>query len=216
MVPIGPALPNQGQEDQWARHARLMLVLFKPWRCIDDLRLENDTWIEAFKWWLHNLDNSAAARCIIDNMQVLLECKDAHDAHFAKGHHCSSGFSAVLPQETVNQSSANDQIMDIDDLNMTQEIVDHLLDMEDRRSASDGVSAGSATECLQHMHLLGRFDLPMELELCTVGRSNGLEEIPQGDNELETVWKEAYELRWNHWRKSLQKTAGCSNKVFPA
>jgi hypothetical protein len=47
-VPIGPALPRRDRDELKHMHARLMLILFKPWRHASDLISEGQTWIEAY------------------------------------------------------------------------------------------------------------------------------------------------------------------------
>ena len=43
-VPIGPALPRRDQTEVRARYCRLMVILFKPWRVVSDLRDANESW----------------------------------------------------------------------------------------------------------------------------------------------------------------------------
>ena len=54
-----------------------MLILFKPWRAVDDLREDSQTWPSAFKVFLEMCDHNT--KCILNNMQVMHECKDAKD-----------------------------------------------------------------------------------------------------------------------------------------
>ncbi|TDL18177.1 hypothetical protein BD410DRAFT_728833, partial [Rickenella mellea] len=81
-VPIGPSLPRRDRAEQRAKHCRLMLIFFKPWRHASHLRLNSETWADAFQKF--------AATCaptfltLMDNMQILHECKDSRDDHFAK------------------------------------------------------------------------------------------------------------------------------------
>ncbi|KAJ7109669.1 hypothetical protein C8R43DRAFT_829580, partial [Mycena crocata] len=80
-VPIGPALPRRDREDLVHKHARLMLILFKPWRHCKDLLSKDQTWLTAYDEFL--LECSPEVRAVIDNMQLLHECKDSRDAHYA-------------------------------------------------------------------------------------------------------------------------------------
>ncbi|KAF9642415.1 hypothetical protein BDM02DRAFT_3073987, partial [Thelephora ganbajun] len=73
----GPALPRRDREHLYARYCRLMLILFKPWQTVDDLRDDGQTWPSAFKAFLETCDHST--KCILNNMQVMHECKDAKD-----------------------------------------------------------------------------------------------------------------------------------------
>ncbi|KAJ7438275.1 hypothetical protein B0H11DRAFT_1752945, partial [Mycena galericulata] len=80
-VPIGPALPRRDRPESAERHARLMLILFKPWRHAEDLRHSNQSWSDAFAQFTR--DCSPDILDCIDNMQILHECKDSRDAHYA-------------------------------------------------------------------------------------------------------------------------------------
>ncbi|KAJ7079216.1 hypothetical protein C8R43DRAFT_835417, partial [Mycena crocata] len=77
-VPIGPAIPRRDREVSREKHARLMLILFKPWRHAEDLREHGQTWSVAFELFL--LTCSDQIKYCIDNMQILHECKDSRDA----------------------------------------------------------------------------------------------------------------------------------------
>ncbi|KAF8990435.1 hypothetical protein BDQ17DRAFT_1174277, partial [Cyathus striatus] len=59
------------------RHAHLMLILFHPWRSVHDLRQQFGSWLQAFNHFHANC--SEHVHKIIDNMQVLHECKDSRD-----------------------------------------------------------------------------------------------------------------------------------------
>ncbi|KAJ7649266.1 hypothetical protein B0H17DRAFT_958557, partial [Mycena rosella] len=78
-VPIGPALPRRDMEDLKQKHARLMLIFFKPWRHARDLREEGESWDQAYLRFRSNCSSFALEA--IDNIQILHECKDSRDAH---------------------------------------------------------------------------------------------------------------------------------------
>ncbi|KAJ7779475.1 hypothetical protein DFH07DRAFT_721265, partial [Mycena maculata] len=81
-VPVGPALPRRDHDDSMHRHARLMLILFKPWRHASDLLSGAQSWLDAYEDFLK--DCPAETLAVIDNMQLLHECKDSRDAHYAR------------------------------------------------------------------------------------------------------------------------------------
>ncbi|KAJ7086288.1 hypothetical protein C8R43DRAFT_909066, partial [Mycena crocata] len=80
-VPIGPAIPRRDKLASVPKHARLMLILFKPWRHADDLRSSNQSWEEAFREFTSTCSPEILER--IDNMQLLHECKDSRDEHYS-------------------------------------------------------------------------------------------------------------------------------------
>ncbi|KAJ7016398.1 hypothetical protein C8F04DRAFT_948821, partial [Mycena alexandri] len=79
-VPIGPALPRRDTPASEQKHARLMLILFKPWRHASDLRETGQTWLEAYTEFLPSCSEEVL-QCI-NNMQLLHECRDSRDAHY--------------------------------------------------------------------------------------------------------------------------------------
>ncbi|KAJ7154991.1 hypothetical protein C8R43DRAFT_884943, partial [Mycena crocata] len=80
-VPIGPALPRRDRPASIEKHARLMLILFKPWRHADDLRQAGQSWSQAYSQFILQCPPDVL-ECV-DNMQILHECKDSRDAHYA-------------------------------------------------------------------------------------------------------------------------------------
>ncbi|KZO89469.1 hypothetical protein CALVIDRAFT_479108, partial [Calocera viscosa TUFC12733] len=78
-VPVfldGP-VPRRDQPHLIARYSRLMLVLFKPWRVAADLRGHAVTWEGAFRQFM--VGCPPRYRDIMDNMQLMHECKDSRD-----------------------------------------------------------------------------------------------------------------------------------------
>ncbi|KAF8181767.1 hypothetical protein BJ912DRAFT_797418, partial [Pholiota molesta] len=71
----GPSLPRRDKKEVYARYCRLMLILFKPWRHADDLRLLSQSWEDAFTVFLETC--STRIKKLLDNMQLLHECKDS-------------------------------------------------------------------------------------------------------------------------------------------
>ena len=57
-----------------------MLIFFKPWQDVTDLQVHRQSWTDAFSIFMENCPSDF--KDIVDNMQVLHECKDNHDDHF--------------------------------------------------------------------------------------------------------------------------------------
>ncbi|KIM73533.1 hypothetical protein PILCRDRAFT_15186 [Piloderma croceum F 1598] len=81
-VLIGPEIPRRDRDENCQRYSRLMLILFKPWRHIRDLRDAGQSWSDALEKYLHVCPHDA--KTVMDNMQILHECKDSRDDHFAE------------------------------------------------------------------------------------------------------------------------------------
>ncbi|KAJ7142800.1 hypothetical protein C8R44DRAFT_538963, partial [Mycena epipterygia] len=77
-VLLGDKLPrpdrSSGERDRWAR---AMMILFKPWRSINDLKSTDQTWTQAFE----SYEFTDYALALMENMNVENQCKDARDAH---------------------------------------------------------------------------------------------------------------------------------------
>ncbi|KAJ3884614.1 hypothetical protein GG344DRAFT_60321, partial [Lentinula edodes] len=76
-VPIGPPIPRRDRPQLWHKYCRLMLILFKPWRSVSDLCSPEQSWSDAFSDFVAVCDH--ATKSVIDNMQILHECRDSRD-----------------------------------------------------------------------------------------------------------------------------------------
>ncbi|KAJ7086530.1 hypothetical protein C8R44DRAFT_527087, partial [Mycena epipterygia] len=73
----GPAMPRRDVEELRHKHARLMLILFKPWRHSSDLRDEGESWEVSYLNFRSECSDFVLEA--IDNIQILHECKDSRD-----------------------------------------------------------------------------------------------------------------------------------------
>lgn len=78
-VLIGPPIPRRDREDTRERYSRSILTLFFPWRSIQDLCSINQTWEQAFEIRRTKISNDCCK--IIENIQLLQECKSDRDEH---------------------------------------------------------------------------------------------------------------------------------------
>ena len=80
-VPVlyGPQIPRQDRDDTRERYCRAILTLFVPWRTVNDLCGINQTWEDAFKSREKHI--SIDSWKIIENIQLLHECKKDRDEH---------------------------------------------------------------------------------------------------------------------------------------
>jgi Helitron helicase-like domain at N-terminus/PIF1-like helicase len=82
--------PDGPDSDNWARS---MLILFKPWRGLEDLKADNESWTEAYEIYSDKFE--AHHLIIMQNMNVLTECKEARDI-------CSRARVRTSPQDLFN------------------------------------------------------------------------------------------------------------------
>ncbi|CAF3114577.1 unnamed protein product [Rotaria sp. Silwood2] len=78
-VLIGPQIPRQEREETRERYSRALLALFVPWRSVHDLCALNQIWTEALE--VQKSLISPTSLKIIENIQLLHECKHDRDEH---------------------------------------------------------------------------------------------------------------------------------------
>ncbi|CAF4499574.1 unnamed protein product [Rotaria sp. Silwood2] len=80
-VPVlyGPQIPRRDRDDTRERYSRALLTLFVPWRTVTDLCDISQTWEDALKSRQHHI--SIRSWKIIENIQLLHECKKDRDEH---------------------------------------------------------------------------------------------------------------------------------------
>jgi hypothetical protein len=81
-VLLGPQIPRRDREETRERYCRVLLTLFVPWRTVHDLCGLNQTWSEALE--VRKFLISTTALKIIDNIQLLHECKNDRDEHLLR------------------------------------------------------------------------------------------------------------------------------------
>ncbi|KAI0057143.1 hypothetical protein BV25DRAFT_1775046, partial [Artomyces pyxidatus] len=75
-VLLGPKLPREDRSaDEKNAFCRAMLILFKPWRGLHDLKSPDETWTEAYE--RSNLGEDAQR--VIRNINIEHQCRDARD-----------------------------------------------------------------------------------------------------------------------------------------
>jgi len=82
LVPIGPSILRRDQKEAYAWYCRLMLIFFKPWRHASDLHSAGQKWEDAFESYMQNCPVDVKKK--LDNMQILHECRDSGNDHFAE------------------------------------------------------------------------------------------------------------------------------------
>jgi len=80
-VPVlyGPQIPRRDRDDTRERYSRALLTLFVPWRTVSDLCDVSQKWEDAFQSRQHLI--SMYSWNIIENIQLLHECKKDRDEH---------------------------------------------------------------------------------------------------------------------------------------
>jgi len=194
-VPIGPALPRRDREHLYARYCRLMLILFKPWRVVGDLRDDDQAWPSAFEVFLETCDQNT--KRILDNMQVMHECKDAKDIEDQRrrSNHRQSGHSKWSKYYETEQL-AGDVI--------EGDLLDHIDSVINYASDRQAKSNADVLECLSELHQSGILLPPADTHQPgsdSLPPTNEFE-LPQGV-DLEDMWKTVYLNRKHMWKRKL-------------
>jgi hypothetical protein len=75
-VLTGKPVPKKGDVDNAERHGLCILMLFKPWETVDDLRGDHDSWSEACQAFLDDPLLSPRLRSVINNIELLHRCSE--------------------------------------------------------------------------------------------------------------------------------------------
>ncbi|CAF2529360.1 unnamed protein product [Rotaria sp. Silwood2] len=78
-VLLSPQISRREREQTRERYCRALLNLYVSWRSVHDLYAVNQTWFEAFK--IRKSLISSSSLKIIENIQLLHECKHDRDEH---------------------------------------------------------------------------------------------------------------------------------------
>ena len=119
-VPIGGALPSRSDASLNDRYAKLMLILFKPWRSLVDLRGGSDNWADAFHNFVSTGVCSIKVSVVMDNMELVLQCKAARDSHATRKtsrlKHIAIDKREVLEMEEDEYTLAEEEGIVLEDL----------------------------------------------------------------------------------------------------
>ena len=201
-VPIGPAIPRRDQPEVYERHCRLMLIFFKPWRTTGDLCKPETSWITAFAEFLETI--TVEHKRVMDNMQVLHECRDSRDDHMQTRARVRDGSgSGREPYE--NQQGENE----IEDVDMT-EVLEHLSEIDRMSSRKIEARNDEAERCLGELERAGWYDVAERTRVGGDGDMRGIV-LPEGDS-LEDEWKDIYEKRKAAWKvEARQNDEDCGS-----
>jgi hypothetical protein len=199
LVPIGRAMPRRDRAELYAKYARLMLILFKPWRVEADLRGNIASWPEAFDEFSKSCTKEM--RRVMDNMQILHECKDSKDSHFR------------MRKNRAGRSRENNvQDRGLDQPNM-DDVLDHIESVEGYRSYATMESISDIMDCLSELENTRLFSTSDASVADSFGETErrphtGCPErimLPD-DDTLEDQWKDTYEKRRDEWKRKLTNT----------
>jgi hypothetical protein len=192
-VPLGPAIPRRDRNEQRQRYSRLMLILFKPWRSADDLRKPGQSWSDAFEEFIVECPEEFKLK--MNNMQMLHECRDSRDDHFAnRRNKVQKHTSARSSQDSGDDFTGDDN---------AEDILNHLKDLKECFSDRQARSNLHVLDCLEYAGAGGMFSPPttcyQPMQPTTVNANVSLVH----EHVTEDKWKYEYEKR----NEALKKRA---------
>ena len=194
-VPIGPAFPRRDRAESFPKYCCLMLVMFKPWRVVGDLRTPGQTWVNAFDEFMEACNNSI--RVVLDNMQVLHECRDAKDVEDrhrrdARRDNMRPGWS----KRNGVEQFAGDVFED--------DLLDHIDSVVNYASERNSRADAEVLDCLSELEMLGIFSVTKDLWGQTVNAVDPVDDLflPE-DLPLEDMWKTVYDSCRSAWKQKL-------------
>lgn len=203
VVPIGPPLPRRDQVEIYARYSRAMLLLFKPWRGPDNLRADRQSWADAFD----NFNASATdyIKTIMDNMQIIHECKENRDLQRRTTNH------RIRPRPLGASIAMGRDAIPSDDAVESEEghLLEHLLSIDGKFSRKRTFVERETDECMQQATLYDVFrtargtvgETAVSNPTCNVTTEQML------DTTYEDEWRTTYDMRKNAWREQQHAAA---------
>lgn len=199
-VPIGQSMPRRDRPDVQERYSRLMLILFKPWRTASDLRKDDKlTWQEAFS------DYSAGCpdyiREIMDNMQILHECRDSRDDHFTGRRIRPKNRCNRVPQNMDNHEYDDDGIY-AEEEDERSIVLRHIEEVERIRLIQELRQSEAVRQCLDSAERAGLYKQRPDCIDRVMDDDSLIEIVNNGEGcHMEDVWRRTYEARRSESKK---------------
>lgn len=124
---IGPQIPRGARPDTRERYCRAILTLFRPWLTFNDLCNVSETWNDALKH--HENDFSASSNRIIENIELMHECKNDRDEHLVQIIDETEQTDPIAVNLEQNYQAVND-------LDKTDELLE-LIDFDEEIAGDD-------------------------------------------------------------------------------
>ncbi|CAF1559154.1 unnamed protein product, partial [Adineta ricciae] len=158
-VLLGPQIPRRDREETQERYSRAIATLFIPWRSAKDLCAANQSWREALSFRQESI--STESKQIIENIQLLHECKKDRDAHLQQVIANVQASDEIDPRLFPRNMRIDDSDED-DDLDQNENYLNLLDNLADNNPTS-GISHLPEKEqlyqdeALRTLHGVGRF-----------------------------------------------------------
>ncbi len=147
---VGPHPPRRDRPETLEKYCRLILILLKPWRTAKDLIAEHNDFRTAFEAFI---DENERWKNVLDNMQLLHECRDSRDDHF----------ESRSRERKLATGHDESNTMETDDFEVSQpdsingDLLNHLFSIDNSRSTHIKESQTVVKQCIQEAQSQGMF-----------------------------------------------------------
>jgi hypothetical protein len=152
-----------------------MLILFKPWRSVCDLKQAEQSWTDSFEKFRRICDKKIDS--VLNNMQILHECKDSRDDHFVN-HQLQHKLAGISTEIFSYSHGFNEDDIFTDDTD--EDILTHLESVDSCHSIRQSTINEDLICCIQHMESCQFFD---DLS-CVSNTADPAMNRPENNNQL--------------------------------
>lgn len=193
-VPIGPSIPRRDRPDVRERYCRLMVILFEPWKDPRSLRKYGESWEAAFvrlrvSW-------SPSVHRMLENMQLLHECRDSRNDHFANRRNRAANRVDVVQTRWLEGAEAECDDPELCGEELTANLIEHLQSISASTSRIQSQVDSLARDCLDRMDTAGLMDFSDAPQLMSFSDPDECfsEDVSNIQDALqkEADWKQAY------------------------
>jgi hypothetical protein len=174
-----------------------MLILFKPWRTLSDLCQPDESWSIVFENYRSSPCCPNKFKELMDNMQLLHECKDNHDNHFAD-HRSRHHQFRVVTEFTSDGSKIDDFLEDVDE----DKILQHLESIDSCYSERKSMTNINTLNCVTHAEEAGVFNVksfyPQYKDVIKNSMDTQLLDV---SSDLKSIWKSEYDHHRDWWKQ---------------
>lgn len=206
-VPVGPRIYRRDVPDMREDYCRLMLILFKPWRDVHQLKEQFPTWEAAFQSFCDQAEPRMLK--VMENMQRLHECRDSRDEDYAKRRIRNRGSNSIADEFVVSTAHEGLSLDDVEDMTAAQEgALEQVENAQNSRSKADEREARDAAAAVTAAQEAGLFKESTDESLRV-----SVEELQQELQRIrllqnaESTWRKDYK-RHNDEAKKIMMSGG--------
>ena len=191
--------PRVDREDQREKYSRFVLILFKPWKQVTDLRHVNEMWSSALQEFLNSSNCTEECRNVIKNMRLLHECKDSHDVDYINRLQRRHHSQPHIPSHRDADSTEGNAMDDVDE---SLSIIEHLNIIQSCFSEKNQIVKTNADDCTTYAKNAGVFAVSQKI-LSVEGVIQSMDDSSSDYSSStlhETQWKSEYEKRKHLWK----------------